>query len=821
MTKRSGYDVPEIPLPAQYKNTPPKDSPTPTSTSTPIESAVKTATPDATKEVGLVEWWRAFGNLELVELIDRGLANNPDVRIATQQMAEAKTRVDQARAGLLPTLSAPIEFANQAPGGAIGSVTPGSSPTSQRTYQASLQGSWRVDLWGERSSLAESAKFQLWQAAFNRDNVQRNMTANLASSYVEYLSLNDRLKLARETDAILSHMLDSIEKRVNIGDATLIELDQQKAAIFAVRATIPTLEQQREDALTSIAFLVGSVPGSLKLSSDGLDALFLPAVIPALPSSLLLRRPDVRMAEARLLSADADVDVARARLLPPLDLSAQVGHSSLAMSQFFQPSTLFWNAISNLTVSIFDGGKLKSDKENAQAIHEEMVETYARTIYQAAREVENALAGIRLTGNRLASQQEATTSARQAWDISAKVYAVGGLDYQALLDAERSYHNYLNDYMRIKMDSFHGYISLFQALGGGVNFVEQLPGKGVRPIQARGDVFGSVSLDASKVSLVAPKSGFATDGVDWSDEALIKGGESLQIENFWQVELLGLYHRSTIGATWRDLRTRYPKLMESRVVRPRLEGKIENGADVQLSLFRLYVSKFPTPEAAHELCAALKANYQRCRVVSSRSDETVAESPLTQKDQAPATLSSSDDVRGAGALSAQEFHPVTASSKTTERAAGEPVVKFVPVLPSLPVSQPESAALAVKSISTGPADISGKEEKAKNKFSYSVQLGAFSTMENAEKSQLQWQGKGYKTYVCEIKDAAKRTLYAVRTGMFVERSGASATIRSLKRKEGFQATLVLAVVDQSDKFAIVNVSFLPEINLDVNFRHTT
>jgi NodT family efflux transporter outer membrane factor (OMF) lipoprotein len=816
MTKRNSYDVPEIPLPAQYKNSLPKNiSPSPpTSIATPTEPDVKAATPDASQDVGLVEWWRSFGNSELVELIDRGLANNPDIRIATQQMAEAKTRVDQARAGLLPAISAPIEIANQAPGGSIGIVTPGSNTTSQKTYQAGVQGNWRVDLWGERSSLAESAKFQLLQAAFNRDNVQRNMTANIASSYVEYLSLNDRLRLARETDAVLSHMLDSIVKRVDVGDATLIELDQQKAAIFAVRATIPTLEQQREDALATIAFLVGSVPGSLKLSGDGLDSLFLPSVIPALPSSLLLRRPDVRMAEARLLSADADVDVARARILPPLDLSAQVGHSSLAMSQFFQPSTLFWNAISNLTISIFDGGKLKSDQENAQAVHEEMVETYARTIYQAAKEVESSLAAIRLNSNRLASQQEATTSARRAWDSSAKVYAAGGMDYQSLLDAERNYHRYLDDYLRIRMDSYRGYISLTQALGGGVNFVEQIPRKEVHRVPVRSDTSDSASL-------AAQKSGFVTDGVDWTDGASTKGGGLFQIENFWQVELPGLYQRSTIGATWRDLRTRYPTLMNSRVVRARLDGKTENGTDEQLSLFRLYVGKFTTPEAAHKLCAALKANYQRCRVVSSRKDEAVVEPPLPQKDNAPATVSGTDGVRNSGVLSTKEPSPMAVSSKTAEPVASEADVKSSPALPSPLGVQPESTVLAVKSVPADPADILLKQDKVKGKLAYTVQLGAFSTLGKAEKSQLQWQSKGYKTYICEIeiKDVAKRRLYTVRTGMFIRRREASPIMRALKHDEGLQATLVLATVGHADKPA-VNVNHLSEMKIDVTFHRS-
>lgn len=612
--KRNGYDVPQMALPAQYKN------------STPANALP--AKQNALQEAGLAEWWRSFGDPELVELIDRGLANNPDVRIATLRMAQAKARADQARAGLFPTISAPFGAAIQAPGGAIGDVPVGAgNGTSQKSYQASMRGNWRADIWGEQSSMADSAKFQLWQAAFDRDNVQRNMTANLASNYIEFLSLNDRLRVARETEVVLNSMLANIEARLDAADATLIDLDQQKSTIYAARTLISNLEQQRENALANIAFLVGAVPGSLALSSGGLDALYLPDVIPALPSSLLLRRPDVRMAEARLLAADANIDVARARILPPLDLSAQVGYSSLSMSGLFHPSKLFWNTLASFTASIFDGGKLASEKENAKAIHEEMVETYARTVYQAVKEVENALVAIRLTGKRLDVQKDAAASARRAWDSSAEMYAIGGIDNMALLDTERTYQRYLDEYQRAKVENFRVYIDLFQALGGGADFGEQLPGKGVRPASAQEGALG------------APKEVSAGERVDWVAQALADGKDSSTIENFWQVELSGLYHRSTIDATWRDLQVRYPKLMENRFVRPRLHGQIEGSADGQMSWYRVYIGKFATPEAAHELCTALQENYQRCRVVSSRSDETVAMPPLSQKGEAPAAES--------------------------------------------------------------------------------------------------------------------------------------------------------------------------------------
>ena len=670
--KRNGYDVPKMALPVQYKNSAPAEVDTKSASKDSTGSSAKLNVP---QEAGLAEWWRSFGNSELVELVDRGLANNSDVRIATLRMAQAKAHADQAHAGLMPTISAPFGEAIQMPGGAVGGGIPvgAGNRAPQKSYQASLRGSWRADVWGEQSSLAESAKFQLWRAAFERDNVQRNLVANLATSYVEFLSLNDRLRVARENETVLGGMLAAMEAKVDVDDATPIDLDQQKVTVFAARSAIHSLEQQRENALTTIAFLVGTVPGSLKLSSDGLDALHLPTAVPALPSSLLLRRPDVRMAEAQLLAADADVDAARARLLPPLDLSAQMGYSGLSVAQLFQPSTLFWNGLANFTTSIFDGGKLASEKENAQAVHEEMVETYARTIYQAVREVESALAAIRLTGERLDSQQKITASARQTWNSSAEAYAMGAIDYMALLDTERTYHRYQDEDQQVKMSFYREYINLFQALGGGANFAEQLPGKGLRPALAQDDALVPSSP-------AAPKKVSASDEVDWVAQSLAEDKDWSPAENFWQVELSGLYYSSTINATWRDLRARYPKLMENRFVRPRLYGRIEDSTDGPMSWYRVYVGKFATPEAAHELCAALQANYQRCRVVSSRSDETVAAPPLSQKDEAPAVERNPDVVRGTGTLSSNKLPPVDVPPKTAKRAAGEPDMESDPAL---------------------------------------------------------------------------------------------------------------------------------------------
>ena len=491
--KRDHYDVPAVPLSAQFKNAPADvaataDTPKPSDTQKSADSGKSPEKSEAKLDSVLVDWWHVFDNPELDELINRGLANNPDVRIATFRIDQAKVRAEQSDAGKGPTITAPLGFSVGSPYYGVGGAVPQGAnivgpngQTVKKLYQAGLQGTWRPDLWGEQSSLAESSKLQLWRATFERDYAQGNMVASIASSYIEYLSLNDRIRVARETEKVLTGMISSIQDRMESGDATAIDLEQQRSAVFSVRATIPALEQQREDALGTMAFLLGSVPESIKLSDKGLDSLSLPSVIPGVPSSLLLRRPDVRMVEARLLAADADIDVARARILPPLDLTAQVGYGSYFLNELFKPQALFWNAISNLSVTIFDGGKLSKEKDYAKAVHEEMVETYVRTIYQAVREVESSLNAIHQTEKRLVAQKASSEAARRAWDFSSEVYTAGAIDYPALLDTERTYHQNLDEFHRIRMDRYNALVNLFHALGGGVPQGATLPGKGNRP----------------------------------------------------------------------------------------------------------------------------------------------------------------------------------------------------------------------------------------------------------------------------------------------------------------------------------------------------
>jgi NodT family efflux transporter outer membrane factor (OMF) lipoprotein len=699
--KRDAYDVPKIRLPEKFAQapavvdatvsppaqalaaaatpgsgmtaagktvagTPEPDSATADAASKPPAESGEAALPASPLAAALPEWWRMLGSEELNRLIDRALANNHDLRIASLRIAQLKARMEIAGADKWPTVTLPVQSETYYPEWGIGN--PNNNNKSRSIHQISLRADWRPDLWGETASQYESAEFQLMRATYQRDDMQRIVVARIAADYLEYLSLNDRLRATRQTERTLKEMFESVKARMEIGDATVTDLEQQRAAGYAVRATIPVLEQQRVVVHNRIAGFVGTVPEELILSGQGMDTVAFPAVLPGVPATLLLRRPDVRAIEARLLAADADIDVARARLLPPLDLTAQAGFGSLFLSQLFSSPTLFWNTIANLSITLFDSGKRDKEVEFARAIHEEMVETYIRVIYDAVREVDDSLGTIRHMGKQIEEQSVAVESSFRAWQYSQEAYHAGASDYLVVRDTERTYHRHLDDLYRYRMERYRGLVNLFSALGGGAHMGDKLPGEGHRPAAMPDEVDYGVVLDAVVAGLhptinpaplgydhapaalghngdepaernpsaallpspddnheighvfrdplivaltsTAPSIG-QTVGIDWDGDTLRPGA--------WLVELFGTFDRNAIAPAWRDLRARFPHLVKGRKLLPRRQdGALVREMERQ-SWYRLFVSAFPDRQAAADICAALRAATLHCGVVSSSS----------------------------------------------------------------------------------------------------------------------------------------------------------------------------------------------------------
>jgi len=548
------------------------------------------------------EWWTQYGSSELDRLVDRALANNADLRIATLQVAQAQIRAEQSRSGKLPSLSAPMRIANQAKG---------STTDSQQYSQLALTSAFRVDVWGEQRGLIDSADMQLERAIHERENIQRNVIGTLVSSYVAYLSLSDSIQIAKENEAVAADVLRSVERRLALGDATLDDVEQQRAVLASQQVLIPSLENQQEDLRSTLSRLVGGLPGDLALSEQGLDALQQPAVRAGLPSALLLGRPDIRMMEARMRAADANIAVARARLLPPLDLSAQAGYASASLASLFQPQNLLVTTAAALAVTIFDGGQRRGEKAFAQSYYEEMVETYGKTVLQAVREVESALAGLRAAQRRLEAQKSVTRSALNIFKLTNEAFAAGAVDQITLLEHRKNYQRSADEYQRMKSELLRGYATLAYSLG-----------------------LGSVLSDAANPH--------GNDAI--AREALerdvtvrdVRGAPMLADvpENFdgarWAVELPGVFHRSALVPLWRDLQARVAGGDPGIWVRGLHAGHVESQTATAEAWYRVQVSGFKDRDASQSYCDRLQRGGQTCRVVGSAGDASATRVALGQ-----------------------------------------------------------------------------------------------------------------------------------------------------------------------------------------------
>lgn len=606
--KRDTYHLPPLSLPPHY---PKSQNAVDGSHAPPLPSQTSVAA-SLLLNARLTEWWRLLGSPELNSLMDRALANNQDLRIGTLRIAQSKARLSQAGAATMPTLSLPVQSDTSYPESGVGISRANGINKARTISQFGLRADWRPDIWGESAALYDSAEMQLLRATCQRDDMQRNVVAQVVVTYIEYLSVNDRLRVSEETETSLREMLESVAGRLKVGDATITEMEQQNAAVYSVKATIPVLRQQRELLLNRLAGLLGSAPVELILSDKGLNSIRFPQVLPDMPSSLLLRRPDIRAAEYRLLSADADIDVARARILPPLDLSAQIGYGSMYLSRLFLPQSLFWSTIGNLSASIFDAGRRAKEVDFAVAVHEELLETYIRVVYDAVREVDDSLSALTHVGERIKSQNQAVEASLRAWNYSRETFMAGAVDYPVLLETQRTYQRHQDDWYTVQMDRYRNLVNLFNGLGGGIANNDLSTDEETR-IRALTGTEITASSGKRDQAGIKREEGYRPGSIDWSGRILESGGDQ------WLVELPGVYDVGAILPAWRDLKTRFPDERQRVVLLPQRQGHIMVRDKERAAWYRLFVAGFSEKKNAEEFCAVLTVAQQRCTIMASDS----------------------------------------------------------------------------------------------------------------------------------------------------------------------------------------------------------
>jgi len=413
------------------------------------------------------DWPKSFGSPELTRLSQQAVRGNFDIAAAAARLIQAQGQSMIASAALVPSLSGT--------GSASRSYTPGTLRSRTAPFDASvgnnfnlgLSASYVLDFWGRNRALAEAADWNAIATRYDRETLIVSTQAALANTYFQVLVAQDRLRLARQNVQIAENVLSAIKARMDVGTATALDLAQQESIVASQRASIPALEQSQQQASVLVASLVGRTPESVAIAGGSLERLRLPKVQPGLPSQLLLRRPDLAAAEARLQAAQGNIKAARAALLPSISLSTQSGFGSSTLANLLRPEALAASLAAGLVQPIFNGDQTEGQLRQAQGRQIELLADYRKVIVTALADVENALIAVRLTSEHEDLQARVVASARRAYEITEQRLQEGTIDVVTLLNTQLTLFQAQDNLTLIRYQRLQALVSLFQALGGG------------------------------------------------------------------------------------------------------------------------------------------------------------------------------------------------------------------------------------------------------------------------------------------------------------------------------------------------------------------
>ena len=413
------------------------------------------------------EWWREFSSAELNRLQDAALANNRDLQAAIARVAQANAQARVTESAQFPSVEASGRREAEGPRVGVGLAETKNEWDQLNRYRVGARVNYEADLWGKSGYATESALAQALASVHQRETVALTMTADLATAYLEYLSLGERRAISDRAVVSRRNQLLAVDKRLQRGDATALEVTQLRVTVATAESASAAFQQRHERTFNRIAVLAGTTPAELKLEANGLAGLGIPAIDPGLPSELLCRRPDVRRLEAQLLAAEFDVRSLRASLLPSFSLLGEIGFGSRHLAALSNPASLFFLATGGTLQSVFDAGRKEGQIELARAKHLELLHQYTGTLQTALRDVEDALAATRLTGEQHRATVDASRAAQANYVLNRRSYEVGAVDYVQLLESEQRAVNAEDSEAAALHDRMRAAVDLFRALGGG------------------------------------------------------------------------------------------------------------------------------------------------------------------------------------------------------------------------------------------------------------------------------------------------------------------------------------------------------------------
>jgi multidrug efflux system outer membrane protein len=410
------------------------------------------------------DWRQVLTDARLQRLVELGLHNNRDLRVAMLNVERVQAQYRIARSALAPQIGAQAGMdAAHTPDG-IG----GKPASTSRSYSAGLTAAWELDLFGRLRSQSDSAFQQYLASGHARQAAEILLISQIADQYLTTLADDAQLKLTLDTRTAAEASYQLVKLQYDTGTVSELDLRLARTTVDQADANYQAQLRLRAQAENALVLLVGqALPADLPPPGRLDDNLIMADMPAGLPSNLLLRRPDILQAEAQLRAEHADIGAARAAFFPNLSLTATAGSQSASLGGLFAAGTGAWTLLPALTMPIFNAGANQANLDVAVVSRDIGVAQYQKAVQTAFREVADGLAARGTYTAQLAAQQRETADQQRRLELENMLYKNGVDSYQNVLSAQTALYTAQQSLLTARLNQLTSLVDLYRALGGG------------------------------------------------------------------------------------------------------------------------------------------------------------------------------------------------------------------------------------------------------------------------------------------------------------------------------------------------------------------
>ncbi|WP_130889185.1 efflux transporter outer membrane subunit [Pseudomonas sp. Sample_21] len=412
------------------------------------------------------DWWSSLGDPQLDGLIREALHDSPDMQIAAARAHQASAAAYAADAERYPTLDASAGISRSRLARDQDPLGQGGAYATVRNVSAGFN--YNFDLWGGQRDAWEAALGEARAAEVDRQAAQLTLAADVARAYSDLGQAHIVYDLASEDLKRTRQMLDLSQRRLSSGIDSQYQFQQTQSLEASSQASLIDAEKRLNSAKIALAVLLGKGPdrGNEIARPKVLQASAV-AVPSVLPAELLGRRPDLVAARWRVEAASKDIDAAKTRFYPNLNLSASAGAESLLGDAMFGSASRFFNIAPTVSLPIFDGGRLRANLDARDADYDLAVAQYNKSLVKALGDVGDTINQLRDIGRQIGAQQHATDIAQDSYNTVVQRYGSGIGNYLDVLSIEQQLLQAQRQLATLNAEQIDLSIQLMQALGGG------------------------------------------------------------------------------------------------------------------------------------------------------------------------------------------------------------------------------------------------------------------------------------------------------------------------------------------------------------------